>query len=544
MDFLRKTFLVNSLAVFLAFSSFGCSVLADSLLKPGDRVVFVGDSITGQSINHPQGYLHQLKWALNEVKSNTAPTLIALGGSGQSVGSWQNVEKKSREAETFLDIRGVDVKTTLDTGADVLIIMLGMNDLLSPYISESTEDLDAWAERYRQLLNSIRARAKPRVSALATITLLTDDPVSPKNRVRNELNRRVAALAASEGCILINTGDEMLRLLQRGRVLFPDFHVTHDFCHPNALGHTAVAMAMMKGLGETEVTQKLADHYLESLTPKADKLPLLSYSVSADPAAQAYRITYWLTSAPGSSDAKPDIRLVVPENWQVKPSSISATTGVFTVNGHAEKLITTLSIVAKAGNVERTCEISIPAPWLVAAGIPNQAAWPGNVFSPTNSILPFETDLLNGKGFDRPIIYKGKTIPWVSHSAGVDHTGGADPASIDPYGIIFGQPFDALYAVRWIFSEKERQVDITLSSRIFAGTLGMTVWLNGEQLYARTLTAEPKKTATFTTSLHKGWNRLLVKCDHMSWQWQFSCSFSGNNGDKLDDLRYSVNSER
>ena len=447
--------------LFLAFS-----VLADPALRPNDRIVFVGDSITGQSVNHPQGFLRQLKWALDEVKSNAAPTLTALGGSGQSVGSWMNVEQRSHTAETFLDIKGVDVKATLDSGADVLIIMLGMNDLLAPYVTERAEDLDAWAGRYRTLLHALRERAKPRITALATITLLTEDPASPKNRVRGELNRRVAAIAADEKCVLIQTGDEMLSLLQRGRTLKPDFHVTGDFCHPNAFGHTAVAMAMMKSLGETEVATKLAAHDLADLAPAA------------------------------------------------KPSG---------------------------------CAQPSPTPtpcWRVAAGIPNQAAWPGNVFNPTNSVLPFEAALLRGEGFDQPLTHKGKAIPWTLYASSVNYTGGADPASIDPYGIVFGNTFDALYAVRWVFSEKERAIDVVLGSKIFAGTLGMTVWMNGAQLYSKTLTAEPKKTATVPAALRKGWNTLLVKCDHLTWQWQFSCALAGRDCDTLSDLRYSVDPQR
>ena len=442
------------------------SAWAEPQLHPNDRIVFVGDSITGQSINHPNGFLHQLKWALGEVKSNTAPALIALGGSGQSVGSWMSVEQRSRTAETFLDIKGVDVRATLDAGADVLIVMLGMNDLLAPYVTERTEDLDAWAGRYRLLLHALRDRAKPRVTALATITLLTEDPSSPKNRVRSELNRRVAEIATAEKCVLIQTGDEMLRLLQRGRTLKPDFHVTGDFCHPNALGHTAIAMAMMKGLGETEVANTLAAHYLTDLV----------------------------------TAAKPQ------ERAQPSPTSIPC--------------------------------------WRVAAGIPNQAAWPGNVFNPTNSVLPFEASLLRGEGFDQPLTHKGKTVPWTLYASSVNYTGGADPASVDAYGIVFCEPFEALYAVRWVYSEKERPVDVTLGSKLFAGTLGMTVWLNSAQLYAKTLTDEPKKTATVPATLHRGWNTLLVKCDHLTWQWQFSCSLSGRDGDTLSDLRYSAEPQR
>ena len=126
-----------------------------------------------------------------------------------TVGAWQNTEKTSRETERELDIPGVKVKATLDGGADVLIVMLGMNDIISPAVSERPADIAAWADRYRALLAALRERLHPRVVGLATITLATEDSQLPKNRLGTHFNELLAAsMRAASGCLLLLTASD------------------------------------------------------------------------------------------------------------------------------------------------------------------------------------------------------------------------------------------------------------------------------------------------------------------------------------------------
>jgi lysophospholipase L1-like esterase len=121
-----------------------------SLVRDGDRVVFVGDSITGQGMNiGPGGFINLFKAGLDAARPDSDVSVVPLGGSGQTVGSWQNVEKQSRGKETYLDVKNIDVREALDRHADILIVMLGMNDSLSPSMDASPASLDAWAGRYR-----------------------------------------------------------------------------------------------------------------------------------------------------------------------------------------------------------------------------------------------------------------------------------------------------------------------------------------------------------------------------------------------------------
>ncbi len=425
------------------------------LLRQVDRIVFVGDSITGQGWNNGQGFIHQIEAALQEKWPSGKLTTIGLGGSGSTVGAWQNHEKRSREGTVILDVKGVDVRTTLDQGAEVLIIMLGMNDLLSPSLKDQPADFDAWAERYKALVTALRERAKPRVIALATISLCSEDPASPKNRVRDELNTRLTKLAAAEHCIMLPVGETMLEQLQKGRARLPDFHVTGDFVHPNSHGHTSIAIGMLQGLGEHELANKL--------TQKAD------------------------------------------------------------------------AVIAQQ---KETIKAAPPAPWLVATGLLNPQAWPGNKFDAAKGRLP--CDALIAQGRLAEVKAAEPKLRWQEYHPSVNFTGGADSASSDFTAASFGILHEVGYALRWIHSDKDRPVRLRLGTQTFAGTIGLTVWLNNTKLYAKAINEEPKHRMELDTQLQRGWNCLALKCHHLQWQWQASAALEGLDGDTLSDLRYST----
>ena len=216
-------------------------------LKAADRIIFVGDSITGQGARYKQGFVNLFHEGLLAVHPDWTNTLLPLGGSGQSVASWAGVEKRSRDTECLLDVPAFGVKATLDQPADVVIILLGMNDILSPYVSEQPDALDRWSETYIGLVAALRARVHPRIIALATITMNTDDLKSPKNILRAALNTRISEIARTQHCVVLSTGQEMEMVLKQGRVLLPDFHPANDFVHPNTFGHAAIAAAMLQG---------------------------------------------------------------------------------------------------------------------------------------------------------------------------------------------------------------------------------------------------------------------------------------------------------
>lgn len=535
--FIQQTSCILLLAASTAF--------AESLIKPKSRIVFVGDSITGQSIHHPDGYNHQMRWALSQTfESNSMPELVSLGGSGQGVNSWIGTAERSMEKETFLDIKGVDVKANLEKKADILIIMLGMNDILCPYVKPTTEDMDRWANDYMRLIDNIRGRAKPEITALASITLLTDDADSPKDLIRKQLNQRVQAMTKKHGFLYIETGEEMARLLERGRQLDPKFRPTNDFVHPNTLGHTAITVAMLEGLGEMDSAMKLRKKYFETgvfdLSKKAHfsyELKLKKSPLNSD--ISCYTIKYHYTPKTGEKNTV-KVSLNMQSANQSFNNESTNPTGSFDISMTLDQPRTKLTLTATTEAEKLTHEIEVPMPWLVTAGFQHQEAWRGSEFKPENDILECETMLTKGKGFDAPLTIKGASYPWQRYAANISYSGLDNPDSLAWYATTYCNTFDAAYATRWIYSEKDREAKLELGHDTFSSTIGLSIWINGSSLEPVLLTRSTRERQYRCITLKKGWNHLLLRSDHTTWQWQHICALKAVGDDALTDIRYSI----
>jgi hypothetical protein len=81
-------------------------------------------------------------------------------------------------------------------------------------------------------------------------------------------------------------------------------------------------------------------------------------------------------------------------------------------------------------------------------------------------------------------------------------------------------------------------VRVLLGVQAFAGVLHLTVSLNGQELYAGHLTAEPRRQKQIDARLRQGPNTLVFKANHRTWQWQCAVDLAGVGEDDLDDLRY------
>jgi len=544
-----RTPLLPTLAALLLFGRLLPSAArAETVVHDNDRIVFCGDSITGQGGNGgPTGWVGLVKEGLAIAHPAGRQTVAALGGSGATVGAWLNFDKKSREKPVFLDVKNLDVKATLDGGAEIVIIMLGMNDVLAPSLKDTPAAFDAWAAQYRVLAETLKARAHPRLLGFATITPCTEGLDAPKNRVEGELNARLIPLAKQENALLLPTHEAMAELLAAGRCYRPDFHITADFVHPNRAGHLAIAVGMLRGLGEKEAAARLLDKYSGFFRPPAADLPTLSYTLTAQPAPpdeaiRQFTIHYhWTPSA--SSAAEPVVTAAAPDGWKVAPPRLTGTAGDFQASGPLDRLVNKVTLSASWGGLEKQAEIDIPAGWRIAVGGSKGLGWDrtNSAYDPTQDRLPLDEELSKDEAFAKPAAFPlGDTPPWRHYTASIDFTGGAAPGSVDMAAVTFFQFHDLAYGARWIYSDKDRTVDLTLGTRAFAGTFSESVWLNADALYAGRLFKEPGRKFTVETRLHRGWNRLLFKSTFVQWQWEFTIDLAGKPGDDLADLRYAA----
>jgi lysophospholipase L1-like esterase len=509
------------------------------------RIVLVGDSITGLSRNYAAGFAHQMEWALKATYPDCHPDLVALGGSGQGVNSWLNAEKRARTEEFLLDVKGIPVQASLNQSADVLVIMLGMNDVLAPYVLDTPESLDRWTATYRELVTALRDRLHPKVIGLATVTMDTEDPASPKNIMIGKLNGRVKGLVEEFGCRLLTTGETVQGVLRQGRRLRPDFHVTYDFVHPNEAGHLGIAIAMLRGLGEEQAAQRLADERLGTLLRKtATDGPALSYELtplggplSSD--LQSFRLHYWWTPKAGQPASMVRVQLR-GSGWNVKPDVSESSEGEFVITGAAEHSENMLTLEGSDHSRQMSRPVRISPPWLVATGM-IQPFWSNMKFDATKATLPFDELVRRGEPITLPPdAQPGQNLGWTRYYPSVNYTGLDAAGSVDFAAITHAQNFEAGYAIRWVHSPRERPVRLLLGTKAYAGPLYLMAFLNGDEVYSGHITGEPRKQKQVDTKLRKGWNTLVIKANHCTWQWQFMADLLPAGDDSLDDLRYST----
>jgi lysophospholipase L1-like esterase len=513
------------------------------LLHVGDNLVFVGDSITGHSMNFGKsGFNPVIGRALQEAYPGNTIQLTSLGGSGQGIFSWANVEKGSREKPSFLDVKGVDVQQALTADVDVLVIMLGMNDSLSPNIADDDAGIAKWVEQYGTFVTTLRERCQPRLIALATVTPNTEDPQSPKNVLLARLNQQLPDLAARLDCVVLPVGEAVWELLAEGRRLSPDFHVTQDFVHPNSLGHAAMAYGMLCGLGE-----RVAAEYVRSkemaphLAQLRQEFPVLSYEVrnvafEPDGSSRVQVAWYWT----GTEGKTPSAKMTVPESWSIVSSEVRDDGGSMVLAGALDHLQTHFHLTVEADGKTREQDVSVSAPWLIAHGFKNMESWKHGSwdYQPDQGAMPGEADILTGRSVDAtPAGWKSPLV-WSRLVPSMNHTGGDRPGNVSFFAVDYAAMFAGAYGLRWLHSDRERTLRLVIGANTFAGVNAAKVFMNGDEVYSGVVTKEPKHRAEREVTLHAGWNLLSFKANHLNWQWQISLDLESD--ESLDDLKASI----
>ena len=421
------------------------------------RIVFIGDSITGQGGGWiGAGYVFQMRDALKATYPSATPELVPLGGSGMGVNAWLNLAKNVDGQKRDLDVKGVEVAAALSEPADVLVVMLGMNDVLAPYVNDSDESLDQWLAKYRELVGVLSERLRPKVIALATVTPQTEDASTPVNRVLARMNQRITALATELNVRVIPTNATYWDVLAKGRDTQANFTLAGDRIHPNSTGHMTVAMAMLNGLGEGKAAA-------------------------------------WL---------------------------------------HEDRLAKTLA------NLKPSEAPIVPPEWLVTSGI---ILRPWNEKPADADLAPSPIDLAieTGADFTQAPAKEGGTPPiWRSFQSSINLTDGANPGSVDFAGVTFFQNFEAGYGARWVHSEKARRLKLDLKTSGVGSVIHLTVWLNGERVYANLINQEPKRQASREVELRAGWNVLVFRSCHRTWQWQQAINLTELDGSQAQGLEY------
>lgn len=216
-----------------------CLTLADAAgtfaaepLKAGDRVVFLGDSIT-QAGAGPKGYVTLVRQALDAQHADLKVEVIGAGISGNRV--------PNLEARLESDV--------LSRKPTVVVIYIGINDVWHSQSGRGTprEDFEAGLKRIIAKINEAGAR----------VILCTASVIGEKTDGSNSLDvmldeycavsRKVAAETKSQ---LLDLRKRFLQHLERHNPENAEAGVlTTDRVHLNDAGNAFVATAMLDALG-------------------------------------------------------------------------------------------------------------------------------------------------------------------------------------------------------------------------------------------------------------------------------------------------------
>lgn len=486
-------------------------------LACAERVVVIGDSITGLSENFSSGYAKQMRQALTDVGRSNAFELVCLGGSGQTVLSWRNVVKMSTTTNLTLDVKSIFVKDELDKPADTLIIFLGMNDALQPSISPDQKA--EWLERYQVLIDLLKNRTRVGRLLLAQPTMYTENPDTYKNGLMRTLCSWIDEVAASNKCGVIHTHEAYQRFWETGRLHNPDFRMTYDYVHPGQVGHLAIADTFLRALGETQA----ADSWL------AKNKKLLTDDT---PGALVYIVNSGSITAKGSATF--DIQKIsaqLPEGWTLQQTirgrSFQLT---FTKAQNNYAAVTEIPITFEGNAVSCARTVKIFAPWLIKNGFPGQPWNEPASYDNQKNHTPIDDQFAQG------------TVDfstWKIYIPNNDVNGGAYPGSIDFSSLENGAHFDFAYAAINVIAPQPGTIKLITRTRVFSGTMHDTVWVNGQEVLRHVFYRNQAVPQERIVSLKAGVNTIWLKSAHQCWQWQSSIHFEDDQL-RAADLKYAL----
>ena len=234
-----------------------CAGAAEFFIHDGDRVVFLGDSITEQKLyttyieayaltRHPDwklsfrntGWGGDTAWLRQRAHPNEGQLFAA-----------QPAEQQAMIEKSVASGLGRDVLPLKPT---VVTIKFGMND--HAYQPFRPDIFKAYVASQKELVKVLKASG-------ARVALLTPQPIEDKNAdpdkdVKNLSLRKFSdglkVVAQENGAAFVDQFDPFMAIMMQARATNPQAHIGGgDAVHPGPAGHTLMAWTILKQLGAT-----------------------------------------------------------------------------------------------------------------------------------------------------------------------------------------------------------------------------------------------------------------------------------------------------
>ena len=205
---------------------------AQTTVKNGDKIAFLGDSITQQG-NGPAGYVNLVMDALNA--NGIKAVKIPAGISGH----------KSNNMLERLD------RDVLKKKPQHMTLSCGVNDV---WHGKRGVPLDQYKKNITQIVD--KAQAAGIKVYILTSTMITENAKNPANIKLAGYNDFLRQLAKEKNCVLVDLNKNMQDQIAAIKKKYPKFKsgnaLTHDGVHMNPMGNIMMAEGVLKGFGLTD----------------------------------------------------------------------------------------------------------------------------------------------------------------------------------------------------------------------------------------------------------------------------------------------------
>ena len=248
-----RTVLLAGLTAFLSFTTSVNASDAASALKKGDRIVFLGDSITAGATK-PQGYITLINYSLETAHKDLGIETIGAGVSGNKV---PNLQARLQ-------------KDVLDKKPTIVFIYIGINDVW--HWKKNKEGVlaggtpkDKFESGLKDIIGKINGVGARVILCTASVIGEKPDGSNERDAMLDEyceISRKVASDTKSQMVDLRKAFLDYLKANNKENK--PKGILTGDGVHLSPAGNKLVAGEMLKALGV-----ELANMPVPAATPKA-----------------------------------------------------------------------------------------------------------------------------------------------------------------------------------------------------------------------------------------------------------------------------------
>ena len=201
--------------------------MSECILEDGQKIVFVGDSITYA----PEGYVRVFEHLISAVAPDVRVTCINAGINGNKVGD-------------LLERIGDDV---IAHDPDWITISIGINDV---WHGVNGTPIDVFQDRYDELVRRLANQTVAKL-ALFTTTVIGEDLDCEANRRLIPFNDFIRETAIKRKALLVPMNEEFFKAITAWQKLAGsyDLHFTTDGVHMSPIGDMLMAMTLARAWG-------------------------------------------------------------------------------------------------------------------------------------------------------------------------------------------------------------------------------------------------------------------------------------------------------